>query len=250
MQAYGRVFARIYNLKWTDFAKRAAPKILKFYAGTATGQENKTMLDVCCGTGQLALYFLENGYTVTGLDLSEPMLECARENAAQYIADEQAKFVQADATNFTFDERFGLVVSTYDALNHLPDNEALKACFECVHAVNDGYFIFDLNTRFGLNRWNGMMMNESDEMVLINRGIYDSGMDKAWTKITGFLLTPDGLYTRFNETAYNTAFDMEWVRTALLDTGWQDVYYARLEDLNTPIDEPEQENRVFFVARK
>lgn len=250
MQAYGRVFARIYNLRWTDFAKRVAPKILEFYAETATVQHNKSVLDVCCGTGQLAVHFLENGYIATGLDLSEHMLECAKENAAQYVESGQAKFVHADAADFTLDERFGLVISTYDALNHLPDKEALKKCFECVYVVNDGYFIFDLNTKIGLNRWNGLMMNESDELVLINRGIYETGMDKAWTKITGFVRTPDGQYERFDETAYNTAFDMEWVRTALLETGWQEVYYARLEDLNTPIDEPEQENRVFFVARR
>lgn len=250
MQGYGRIFARIYNLKWTDFAKRVAPKILEFYAETAVEQDHNTVLDVCCGTGQLAVYFLEHGYRVTGLDLSEHMLECARENAAQYLASGQAKFVQADATDFTLDERFGLVISTYDALNHLPDEEALKRCFECVYAVNDGCFIFDLNTKIGLTRWSGMMVSESEDLFLMNRGIYDNGMDRAWTKITGFLRMPDGLYERFDETAFNTVFDMRRIKAALLETGWADVYYARLEDLKTPIDEPEEEQRVFFVAKK
>ena len=191
MQAYGRVFARIYNLKWIDFAKRVAPKILEFYAETAIGQHNKSVLDVCCGTGQLAIYFLENGYTVTGLDLSEPMLDCARENAAQYIVSEQAKFVHANAADFILEDRFGLVVSTFDALNHLENEEALRKCFQCVYAVNEGYFIFDLNTKIGLNRWNGVMANDSEELFLMSCGIYEIGMDKAWTKITGFVQTPD-----------------------------------------------------------
>ncbi|NIN99288.1 MAG: methyltransferase domain-containing protein, partial [Anaerolineae bacterium] len=92
-------------------------------------------LDVCCGTGQLAIYFLERGYKVVGIDLSENMLRYAQESAAQYIGRGQARFLQADAADFTLDERFGLVVSTFDSLNHLPDENALRSCFQSVYAV-------------------------------------------------------------------------------------------------------------------
>jgi hypothetical protein len=42
---------------------------------------------------------------------------------------------------------------------------------------------------------------------------------------------------------------MEMVRQALLDAGWRNVYFARIQDLNTPLLEPEKEGRVFVVAR-
>lgn len=251
MQGYGAAFARVYNQMWAGFARDVAPRILDFYAETPLAATNQHLLDLCCGTGQLALYFLEHGYNVVGLDLSDAMLNYARESAAMFVQAGQARFVQGDAAAFSLDDRFGLVVSTFDALNHLPDFEALKRCFACVHAVTlvGGCFVFDLNTRTGLRRWNNLSVQETDDVLIVNRGIYDGG-DKAYAHINGFVREDDGHYSRFEQTAYNTAFEMEAVRTALLDAGWHRVHFALAAALAAPIDEPEREGRVFVVAAR
>jgi SAM-dependent methyltransferase len=252
MQAYSRTFARIYNKRWTFFAHRVAPLIADFYGSTPIGQRDQSLLDLCCGTGQLALYFLENGYHVTGIDLSEYVLIYARENASAYVEDGRARFIQADAADFSVDDHFGLVVSTFDALNHLDGQGALEKCFQSVFAalVPGGFFIFDLNTRAGLMRWNNINMDEGEESVIITRGIYDGESDRAYTRVSGFIHKANGLYERFDETVFNYVFDMAWVREALLRAGWRDVYCARIDDLATPIPDPEKEARVFFVANK
>jgi SAM-dependent methyltransferase len=251
MQAYNQVFARVYNSKWSGFARHIAPFIHDFYASTSIGQENKCILDLCCGSGQLALHFLEKGYQVLGLDLSEHMLTHARENARQYVETGQANFMQGDASDFALNQRFGLVISTFDALNHLENEQALKSCFACVHAVSDGFFIFDLNTRKGLKRWNSIQINEDEEdALIITRGIYDGQSDKAWARITGFMQVPNGLYEHFEETVFNSVFEMDKVKQALLDIGWRDVHFAQVQDLKTPIMEPEKEGRIFIVASK
>ena len=61
MQAYNALFARVYNQKWQHYANRIAPLIMDFYEDTGIGQDEKTVLDVCCGTGQLSAVFLEHG---------------------------------------------------------------------------------------------------------------------------------------------------------------------------------------------
>jgi SAM-dependent methyltransferase len=252
MQAYGRAFAHVYNKRWTGFAHRVAPLLLEFYANTAAGEAKYPVLDLCCGTGQLALHFLEQGFHVTGIDLSEHMLQYARENASAYVESGQARFVQADAAHFSLDQQFGLVASTFDALNHLESKEALQACFRSVLAVllDGGYFVFDLNTRAGLMRWNNIQIDDSEEAMIVTRGIYDGEGSRAYTRVSGFIQAANGRYDRFEETVYNTVFDMAWVRDALLQVGWPDVHRARLEALTTPIADPEKEGRVFFVARK
>lgn len=251
MQAYGAGFAQVYNQRWISFARQVSPFLLAFYGDMPLAQNNRLVLDLCCGTGQLAVYFLERGYQVVGLDLSAAMLDYARENAQCFIKRGQAYFIQADATNFTLKERFGLVVSTFDALNHLSDLQALQQCFGCVAAVTDGYFIFDLNTRMGLRRWNSIEVDDSrEDMTIVNHGIYDLTSERAWMKVTGFVRNGAGLYERFEQTAYNTVFAMDAVQAALLATGWQQVYFARLQDLKTPLEEPEAEGRVFVVAQK
>ncbi len=252
MQAYDRAFARVYNKRWTGFAHRVAPLLLEFYAGTAIGKTSHSVLDLCCGTGQLALRFLEQGYRVTGIDLSEHMLQYATENASAYVESGQAQFVQADAARFTLDEEFGLVVSTFDALNHLDSTDDLQGCFKSVYAVlvEGGYFVFDLNTRVGLMRWNSISVDDGDEAMIVTRGIYDGQGSRAYTRVSGFLRAASGQYDRFEETVYNTVFEMDWVRETLLRIGWRDVHFARIEALTTPIADPEQDSRVFFVALK
>ncbi len=253
MQAYNAGFAKIYNLRWGGFAQNIAPLIRRFYESQPIGQVNRLMLDLCCGTGQLALQFLEASYQVVGLDLSESMLAYAKENADRFLQSGQARFVQGNAKSFVFENTFGLVVSTFDALNHLEDEVALRQCFQCVYAVleADGVFIFDLNTRLGLRRWNYVNVEDgSDDILLINRGIYDGTGDKAWARITGFVQEAEGVYRRFEETVFNTAFDLERVKALLMAAGWQAAYFARVQDLNTPLGEPEKEERVFVVACK
>ncbi len=246
-QAYNQDFARVYNLLFVDFVRSLAPRLHDFY--TARPDAERSLLDVCCGTGQLALYFLERGFSVTGVDLSEPMIAYARQNTSAYR--EWAAFSVADAADFTIENPVGLAVSTFDALNHLPDAEALRRCFACVYAAvqDGGVFIFDLNTRVGLQRWNGIGVTDAPDVTLINRGIYDGG-ERGYTRITGFIREDDGRYTRFEENAYNTVFDLVHVRDLLEDTGWHSVYFARAADLAAPLDEPEREGRVFVVASR
>ncbi len=253
MQAYSASFARAYNLRWGGFARQVAPAIRELYETMPISRVNRTVLDVCCGTGQLAALFLDAGYRVIGLDASMPMLTHARENARRFLASGHAHFVQGDACRFTLPDRVGLAVSTFDALNHLDDPGALKRCFACVFAAVDagGLFVFDLNTRAGLRRWNGVTIDDSsDELLLITRGVYDGEGDRAWTRITGFLHEEGDRYRRFDETVFNTAFDLAWVKAALSETGWTDVCLASGRDMKTPLAEPEKEGRVFVVARK
>jgi SAM-dependent methyltransferase len=237
-------------MRWGGFARQVAPLIHDLYASTPVDRANRSVLDLCCGTGQLAVYFLEKGYNVVGIDLSEHMLAHARENAKRFVEAGQARFLQCDAADFTLGERFGLVVSTYDSLNHLDGVEALRDCFESVFSVCDGFLIFDLNTKAGLSRWNGMQVDDTEEMVMIVHRLYDSKDEKGWTKITGFIRGQGGLYERFDETASNTVFDLDQVKDALLQIGWAEVYFARVQDLTTPIAEPEKEGRVFVVASR
>jgi SAM-dependent methyltransferase len=264
MQAYGPGFAKIYDLRWGSFARQTAPAIQAYYeaqleaaaqqdAAAQPGEDDsRSLLDLCCGAGHLALHFLEQDYRAVCLDLSPHMLEYARKNTMEHHARGEVQFIQADASNFTLPSPVGLVVSTYDALNHLPDLEALKSCFRSVWSAlkEGGLFVFDLNTRSGLKRWNTISVEDSPDLLLVTRGIYDGQGGKALFRVTGFVRAENEFYERFEETVYNTVFEMEEVAAALRETGFGQVHPALLQALDRPLEDPEQEGRVFFVAKK
>lgn len=252
MQAYGKGFAQIYNLRWGSFAETLAPLIRAFYEETETGRANRMLLDVCCGAGHLARHFLEHGYHVLGVDLSAAMLRHARENTAAYVEQGLAQFIQADAASFALEPRFGLAVSTFDALNHLPDLKALQGCFRSAFGAlaPGGWFVFDLNTRAGLQRWSGMSVSDTPELLLITRGVLAEVDARAYTQITAFVRREDGLWERVDETAYNTIFDLSAVEAALREVGFASIHFARSQALAAPLPEPEAEPRVFIVAQR
>ncbi len=253
MQAYAREFARVYDKRWGGFAQQMAPRVHDLYASSPAGKVNRNLLDLCCGTAHLAPYFLDRGFSVTGIDLSAGMLHYARQRLATALETGTARLIRADASRFAVRESFGLVVSLYDSLNHLADLEALTGCFRCVFdaLIAEGVFIFDLNTRQGLIRnWNSINVADMEDALIVMRGIYDGQTNRAITKLSGFVRRPDGQYERFNEIVTNTVFDMQTVGDALRRIGWRHVHCARQQELAVPIDDPESEGRVFFVARK
>lgn len=252
MQGYGEDFARIYNMRWTHFAQNLAPRILAFYEAHQPAQAGTHVLDLACGTGQLAALFLDHGYEVVGLDLSPAMLEHARANNQVAVAAGRARFVEGDAADFELDERFGLVVSTFDALNHLPDFDDLEGCFASTAEVlaPGGWFIFDLNTRHGLQRWGGISVQDEEDLVLITRGVVVEEEGRAYTQISGFLRADDGRWDRFQEVAYNTIFALNEVAEALEDYGFAAVSFAAPRDLETPQGAPETHGRVVVLAQK
>lgn len=237
---------------WGGFALNVARKILDFYKETEVYRENKVILDLCCGTGQLAREFLKENFEVIGIDLSASMLDYAKENTEEYIKKNKATFIQADAGNFSLDAKAGLVVSTFDSLNHLESKKALKGCFESVYniLVENGYFIFDLNTRYGLKRWNSISINDSDNILIINRGIFDEEKNRAVMRITGFVKEEENLFKRFDEVIYNYVYDLKEIKNMLNGIGWREVYFANVNDLKNKISDPEKEGRIFIIAKK
>ncbi len=73
----------------------------------------RNVLDLCCGTGDLAIYlgrFAESGVEVVGLDYSEPMLAIANRKAERQLAGRKIPFVYGDAASLPFpDARFDCI---------------------------------------------------------------------------------------------------------------------------------------------
>jgi SAM-dependent methyltransferase len=144
------------------------------------------ILDLCCGTGQMAQYLLEQGYQVTGLDISKEMLNYARENAAT------ATFIQDDARYFKLPPTFDAVISPSASLNHIMSIEELKNVFQNVYAalLDNGIFLLGICLEEAYSSWNGSITEGDiqDNYAWASRDSYNPQDKIAQFQITIFQL--------------------------------------------------------------
>lgn len=102
--------------------------------------EQGRLLDLGCGTGiPYARFMAEQGFTVTGVDLSKEMVKVASVNVPS------ACFVQMSMTDIPYIDEFDGVVSSFSMLLLPPElfKEAAKRIHQALH--NGGLFYLSLN---------------------------------------------------------------------------------------------------------
>jgi SAM-dependent methyltransferase len=99
----------------------------------------KKILEVGCGTGQLAKRFLNEGYVYAGIDISEPMLEYARRELPSH------HFHEMDMRDIKLADTFDAVIITARSISYLLTNHDVMATLEATKRVlrDGGALIFD-----------------------------------------------------------------------------------------------------------
>ncbi|QNP30424.1 class I SAM-dependent DNA methyltransferase [Cylindrospermopsis curvispora] len=98
------------------------------------------VLELACGTGRIGAILANEGLKLTGIEISESMLETAQAKS------QAAQWIQANVCNFDLKTQFPLIIFPYDTLTHLHSFEEVSQCLKCVrnHLDLGGHFIIDL----------------------------------------------------------------------------------------------------------
>lgn len=88
------------------------------------------VLEPACGSGRLVADLAKRGCDVTGFDLSDGMLDFARQRLAD--AGLQAELVNADMTDFHFRKPFDLAVCTVSTFKYLLTEDDARSHLRCV----------------------------------------------------------------------------------------------------------------------
>ena len=111
--------AKFYDL---EFAQRDIE--IPFYVKQAR-LAGEPVLEVACGTGRLTLALARAGIEITGLDISRPMLECARRKAAAELLI--VNWLERDCREINIERQFALIFSATNAMQHLQDLDSVNA---------------------------------------------------------------------------------------------------------------------------
>lgn len=101
------------------------------------------ILDLGCGTGGHAIPLAQRSYSVTGVDLSERMVEKARAKAAK--TGLSIAFHQGDIHSLKLSQTFDVVIAMFAVISYQITNADLTATIQTArrHLKPGGLFIFD-----------------------------------------------------------------------------------------------------------
>ena len=106
------------------------------------------ILELGCGTGRITMALAQMGKRVTGLDLSERMLEYATRKRSKLHTEERERvhLVQGDMAKFDLREKFRLIIIPFRPFQHLLEVKEQMACLDCVrkHLAPGGRLILDV----------------------------------------------------------------------------------------------------------
>jgi SAM-dependent methyltransferase len=103
-----------------------------------------SILDLGCGTGNYALRLAQRRYEVWGVDLSESMLEIAREKIRNTHAT--IEFFHSDISSIQLDRQFDAAIMMFAVLGYQNTNEQIIKTLKNIntHLNTGGLLIFDV----------------------------------------------------------------------------------------------------------
>lgn len=121
----------------------AGDHVVAFYADLAT-QAGGEILELACGTGRIAIPLARRGFSVTGIDVADAMLQQAR--AKSKTEGLQIEWHTGDVRDFDLGKRFGLVFLPSNALCHLLTRNDFESAMACVrrHMDDGARFVVDV----------------------------------------------------------------------------------------------------------
>jgi len=170
--------------------EEATEALYNLYRSELDTYKPKTLLDIGCGRGGFMERMISDGVKCKGIDLSSIMVEECR-----------AKGLDAECIDISeVNGKYDAIVSIFDVLNFLDNNELIKFLDAVSQRLNEGgVFIADINTRYGFSDVaEGSMSEDRDNEFLSVDAIFKN--DKLYTKFTLFEKVDDAKFARYQNT--------------------------------------------------
>lgn len=255
MSAYN-AFAAVYDRlmedmpydKWLQFAEQIWARYGK----------PQHVVDLGCGTGTIALQLARRGYDVTGIDLSENMLQMAAGKEQQELAAagqagiaNTVQWLRQNMSQWHTEQLADSVISFCDCLNYVIDEDQLLAALQATYdgLKPGGSFVFDVHpvSRFEQYAEQAPFVYDEGGIAYLWTSDYDEDEHMIEHQLAIFVAEQDGRYRRIDELHVQRAYHPMWLQGALREIGFSEIHiFADFQC--TPYDENSE--RLFFVAIK
>lgn len=170
---------------------------LDFYLSYA--EKGKRILEPLCGSGRFLIPFLEHGFDISGMDLSEEMLTKLKQKAPR------AKAIQADIIDYAAQEQFDYIFIPSGSISLFTD---MSMCQEVLRKMKEllapgGKFVFAVDTVFDRREDNGdykvdvsVKTKEGYDLILKAKHHYDESSQTQYSPSVYELRNDKGVLQR------------------------------------------------------
>lgn len=207
-----------------------------------------TILELACGTGNMATILSTRGYQVSGIDRSAGMVSIAQQKVQDgHIT---ATFQQGDMVDPPIHENtFDAILCLYDSVNYLMDVEALRQMLDRVFTSlrPDGILIFDTCTELNSRRffYNEVDQESTDHFSYIRHSEY-LAQERIQVNEFQMVFNHDGKHDEYFERHEQRIYPIDQIKHICKEAG-----FRRIDTFDgfTFKNASEKSNRVHFVMR-
>ncbi|MCA1063475.1 class I SAM-dependent methyltransferase [Rossellomorea sp. AcN35-11] len=226
---------------WLEFFNRQADTY---------GIDGNRVLDLACGTGELSLRLVGEGYDVTGVDLSEDMLHVAKEKALEMNV--KLPLFQQDMSQLDSLGEYDVITIFCDSLNYLEDEMDVVNTFNRVysHLKQDGLFLFDVHSIFKMTQiFINQTFTHTDEQVSYIWDCFPGELPNSVEHELTFFVKLDetGQYERVEELHKQRTYPILTIKEWLKEAGFEILNITADFRNEAPSDHSE---RIFFTCLK
>jgi 2-polyprenyl-3-methyl-5-hydroxy-6-metoxy-1,4-benzoquinol methylase len=210
------------------------------------GHHAGKVLDLACGTGRVSSILAERGYSVVGVDASQPMIHQAQSKDIEG----DVRFYCQRMQDLHLGRRFDLVICLFDSINYMTDPSDLQLTFSRVHdhLQPGGLFIFDINTEaaFEMDLFSQSNLSLSRNIQYNWRAHYNRSTRICEVDMR-FLVKECGRRREFRERHVQRCYTLDEITLALQRAGLHCLACLEAYTMRTA---RKQSDRVYFVVRK
>lgn len=161
------------------------------------GNQGKNYLDLACGTGPHIRHFIDFGYTASGVDINQPMLNIAQARCPE------AQFTQQDMSNLNLNSQMDLISCFLYSIHYNQSIATLSACIASVHSAlkPGGLFCFNAVDKSKIDNRAGIKHNlthDNSEFGFQSSWYYDGKSEQQQLQLS-IEKTTDGKTESWND---------------------------------------------------
>jgi SAM-dependent methyltransferase len=206
-----------------------------------------TIVDLGCGTGNVAIPLAQMGYAVIGIDYSDSMLAIASNKAERL----PIQWLEQDMTIFHVDHLVDAVVCFCDGFNYLLNENDFYQTLQRIEQQlkPGGVLLFDLLTASQMKQYalEQPYAYDTDDLSYMWTCDWQEDSLTIYHDLSFFVKAEDERYDRFDEQHEERAYDINEVTSQLEKFGFKDIEVSSHFGTGTV---ESHTSRVFFRARK